>query len=86
MSTDPPGKTAVARGLVGLRLELEQAAVAIVLPHTHVIRTQDPDQLEQLGRRLLAAADTLRRYAEHGEVPLIGGGYDPDRRGVWWQD
>ncbi len=86
MTDVPPGKLAVIRGGIGLRLELEHAAVAIQLPHTSVVRTQDPDVLEQLGRRLLAAADTLRRYREHGEVPMIGGAYDPHRQGVWWQD
>jgi hypothetical protein len=46
----------------------------------------DPAVLEDLAARLTAAAATLRRYVEHGEVPLLGGAWDPHNRDWWWQD
>jgi hypothetical protein len=72
---------------VRLRLELDSGAVAIVLPHTHVVRVADPDVLDDLARRISAIADTLRRYRALGELPMFGGEPDPHRPDdVWWAD
>jgi hypothetical protein len=79
---DPPGKQALTN--IRLKLEIEHAQVAIILPHTHVIRANDPDVLDHLAARITAAAATLRRYREQGEVPMLGGGFD--HAGNWWQD
>ena len=85
LKIEPPGKRRAITD-IGLRFEAERAAIAIVLPHTHVMRTQDLAVLEDLAARLTASAATLRRYNEQGEVPLIGGGWDPHHPDWWWQD
>jgi hypothetical protein len=82
---DPPGKTRAITG-VGIRFEAPTGMVAVTLPATHVVRVVDPDVLDNLADRLRAAAALLRRHNDLGELPLIGGQWDPHNRDWWWAD